>query len=282
MTTRLSTALTLIIFTATIVCGQNIEPLDLAKKIFGKEHFNDIKKYITGEYKGRPNGQDLQQGSILTFLLLQQTENKAVIAMTVQDTTGKGLDTYLFFEKDATWKINAFRALAMTGIIEEVKNQLEKMTSEQVDSFINKSKDEKNKKFAIFKSREDYNFQLGNAKLTLELDDNIIKHFLDNKAEFERIKDSALEELKIKKSDEERAMNLVENLKSDYQKLFISSVSSGGYELGNCINFLIGGMIDNSVGYMYVRDKKDLPQMDADRIIMIREIGDGWYIYKTT
>lgn len=286
MMTRIITTFVLNILTATIACSQNIEPLDLAKKIFSKEHFNDINNYITGEYKneskGRPTGQDLPTGSNLTFSLLEQTTNKAVVDMTVQDTTGKGIDTYLFFEKDEVWKMDAFRALALTGIIEQVKNGLEKMTPEQVDSLINKSKNEKNKDIAIFSSREDFNFQLGNAKLTLELDTNIIKHFLDNNTEFERIKDSALKELESKKPNEEQRIKLVENLKPDYQKLFISSVSYGDDGLENCIDFLIGGITDNSVGYIYVNDKKDLPHMDADKIIMIKEIGNGWYIYKTT
>ena len=32
----------------------------------------------------------------------------------------------------------------------------------------------------------------------------------------------------------------------------------------------------------FVKDKKDVPEMNPSRIIMIREIGNGWYIYKTT
>jgi hypothetical protein len=282
MKIRLTTILAVLLLTITTLYGQTYEPLYLAKKIFGKGNFPNIENYITGEYKGRPNGQDLQKGSTTKFLLLGETDKTAVVAMTVLDSLNHGIDTYLHFVKDTTWKMAAFRALAMTGIIEQAKNELEKMTPEQVDSLINKSKNEKNKESAIFNSREDYNFQLGNAKLTLELDENIIKHFLTNQLEFERLKNLALSQLEKEKADEERSINLIENYKADYQKLFISSVSTGGYELGNCINFLIGGMIDNTVGYLYVKDKKDLPKMSPDRIIMIREIGNGWYIYKTT
>jgi hypothetical protein len=282
MTTRVTTLLTFLILTVTTVYGQTYEPFDLAKKIFGKDSLPNIDNYITGEYKGRPNGQDLQKGSTTKFTLLGQTEKTAVVAMTILDSLGKGLDTYLHFEKDTVWKMSAFRALAMTGIIEQVKIELEKMTPQQVDDIIAKSKKKKKDDFAMFTSREDYNFQLGNAKLTLELDDNISKHFVSNQAEFERLKNLALTQLEKGKVDKERSMKLIENLKTDYQKLFISSVSTGGYGLGNCINFLIGGMVDNSVGYIYVKDKKDLPAMNSDRVIMIREIGNGWYIYKTT
>jgi hypothetical protein len=282
MTKRATTLFTILILTVTTVYGQTYEPLDLAKKIFGKDSLPNIDNFITGEYKGRPNGQDLQSGSTTKFTLLGQTEKTAVVAMTILDSSGKGLDTYLHFEKDTVWKMSAFRALAMTGIIEQVKIELEKMTLQQVDEIIAKSKKKKKDDFAMFTSKEDYYFQLGNAKLTLELDDNIAKHFVTNQAEFERLKNLALKQLEKEKVDEERSLKLIENLKTDYQKLFISSVSTGGYELGNCINFLIGGMGDNSVGYFYIKDKKDLPEMNPSRIVMIREIGNGWYIYKTT
>ena len=274
--------MTTLILTVTTVYGQTYEPLDLAKKIFAKDSFPNLNNYFTGEYKGRPNGQDLQSGSTTKFLLLGQTEKTAVVAMTILDSLSNGLDTYLHFEKDTVWNMSAFRALAMTGIIEQVKIELEKMTPQQVDDIIAKSKKNKKDDFAMFTSREDYNFQLGNTKLTLELDDNIVKHFVANQAEFERLKNLALTQLEKEKADEERSIKLIENLKTDYQKLFVSSVSTGGYELGNCINFLIGGMLDNSVGYIYVKDKNDLPEMNPSRVIMIREIGNGWYIYKTT
>ncbi len=282
--TRVTTLLTCLILTAASIHGQGLEPLDLAKKIFGKEKVMKMGSFITGEYKGRPNGKDLQKGSTTTFTLLGQTATTAVVAMTVLDTVGKGLDTYLHFKKENTWKMSAFRALAMTGMIEQIKMELEKMTPQQVDTIISKSKaSEKEKGFALFSSREDYDFQLGNAKLILELDSNIIQHFLNNKAAFESIKEMAFKELETPKTDGERNIRLLESSKSTYQKLFISSISYGGYETGsNSLNFLIGGMLDNTVGYLYVKDKKDLPKMNPSNIIMIREIGNGWYVYKTT
>ncbi|MCL2131353.1 MAG: hypothetical protein FWH36_02675 [Lentimicrobiaceae bacterium] len=281
MKVRITTLLAILTMTATLNCyGQSYEPMDLAKKLFSKEKFATKKEYITGEYKemkGRPNGKDLQKGITTQFSLLEQTEETAVVAMTILDKSGNGLDTYLHFKKDKVWKMCAFRALAMTGIIELVIMELEKMTPQEIDEMIADTTNEE------FTSREDYDFELGNCKLTLEFDDNIIKHFVANQAEFERLKNLALLQLEKEEVDEERSTKLIENEKNNYQKLFISSVSTGGYELNcNCIDFLIGGILDNTVGYFYIRDKKDLPKMNPNRIIMIREIGNGWYIYKTT
>jgi hypothetical protein len=275
------TTLTILVLIISTAIGQSYEPFDLAKKIFSQDAFPNIKNYSTGEYNGEPNGQDLQQGVITKFTLLGQTEKNAVVGMTLLDSTGKGVDTYLYFEKDSIWKMSAFRELALTGMVEQVVQYLEKMTSLQIDEMIEKSKKEKDA-YGMFESREDYDFELGNARLIIGLDDNLVKHFLANQLEFERIKNLALKQLETTEVDEENSIRLVVNLKKDYRKLFISSVSTDVYGSGNVINFLIGGMVDNSVGYIYVKDKKYLPEMSPDRIIMIKEIGNGWYIYKTT
>lgn len=282
MTIRTPIVFTVLFLSVTTVFAQALEPVDLAKKIFGKDSLSNLDNYITGEYQGRPNGRDLPEGTTTKFTLLGQTEKSAVVNMTIFDPTGKGVDTYLYFENDSRWKMNAFRALAMTNIIEEIVLELEKIQPQQIDEIIKQSKKTTEEANVMFTSKEDYDFQLGNARLTLELDENITKHFLKNRAEFERIKNGALKQLETEKVKKEWSIKLVENLKPDYQKLFISSISTGGYEIGNCINFLIGGILDNAVGYLFVKDKKNLPQMKPDAIIMIKEIGNGWYIYKTT
>jgi hypothetical protein len=133
MKTRITTIFTTLLLTFTTVYGQTYEPLDLAKKIFSKETLPNIENYVAGEYEGKPNGKDLQNGSITKFMLLGQTDKTAVVGMTILDSLGKGFDTYLHFEKDSSWKMTAFRALAMTGMIEQIKIELEKMTPQQVD-----------------------------------------------------------------------------------------------------------------------------------------------------
>jgi hypothetical protein len=264
----------------TTANAQNIQPIELAKKIFSPKAFPGINKYVTGEYKGRPNGTDLRKGTMTKFLLLGQTSKNAVVDMTVTDSSGDGFDTYLHFEKDSLWKMNAFRALAQTTIIEQVKQELESLTPQQVDSIINIADTTKDKESLVFTSREDYEFELGNARLTLALDEKIIAHFKANEAAFNEIKDSIL--LINKKLDDNTRLEIGENIKQSYRKLFVSSVTASEIEFGMSLNFLIGGILDNTVGYLFVMDKKSLPEMSSDALIMLREIGNGWYIYKTT
>lgn len=267
--------------TVKSVRGQTYEPMDLAKKIFGKEKFKEIQKYSTGEYNGNPNGQDLQKGTQTKFRLLGQNDSTAVVNMTLLDAVGKGFDCYLHFEKDTIWKLEAFRGLAMTGMIEMGLKELEKMTLQQVDEIVAKSKDKDNDN-AIFRSREDYYNELGNARLTLALDDTIVQHFLNNRIAFESLKDLAILNLDSTKDGIRGRKSLISEHKELYRKLFISSVYLYKGKPAVVLDFYIGGMIDNTVGYFYTNDKKSLPVMSSREYIMIREIGEGWYIYKTT
>ncbi|MET0393302.1 MAG: hypothetical protein ABW019_09180 [Chitinophagaceae bacterium] len=280
MIRRIITTLSILVLSVTAGYGQAYEPMDLAKKIFARDSLINPEHFATGEYAGHPNGQDLNDGTFTKFTLLEQTAQKAVIGMTITDSSGRGIDTYLYFKKDTTWKMSAFRSLAMTGIIEQMKLGLERMTPQEIDQVITKSKDNKKDDFSMFASREEYDYLLGNARLILDLDENIIQHFRANQAAFERIRDLALQRLENEKPENKGGADPAEDLKTDYRKLFITSVKAGRCD--NCADFLIGGMLDNSVGYLFVKDKKDLPEMDADNFIVIKEIGNGWYLYKTT
>jgi len=268
----LSTLILLTIF--GIVNAQELEPLELVQKVFTNKKFaKKTNKYSTGEYKGHPNANDLSSNTSLNFQLLDKSENIAVVNITILDSLGKGIDTYAHLEKDKKWKINAFRALAMTGFMEQAMLEMEKMTEEQIDTLIQKDE--------TFKSKKDFYRELENIKLTLALDDTIIEHFEKNKEKFEDLKNE-LQNTKFNKDEQSyRKINLGEQIKMDYKKLLINTISTT-YNCENCFEFIIGGMIDNTVGYLYVHDRENLPKMNPSRIIMIREIGSGWYLFKTT
>lgn len=270
-------------FFISSILGQSLEPIELAKKIFGKEKIDNISFYITGEYLGSPNGQDLAEEFTTKFTLLEQTGKTAVVNMTIIDSIGKGLDTYLHFEKDSIWRMKAFRALAMTGFIEQIVSELESMTAEQVEKIIEESINTEDNNSAMFRSKDEYRFLLENSKLTLALDDDIVKHFETHRLEFDKLRDLALEELSNTKVNDQQITKLLADQEESCKKILVAEVSFGDYLVGgNCLSFHIGGMIDNTVGYLYVKDKKDLPQMNPSRVIMLRKIGDGWYLYKTT
>ena len=273
----------LLLITIKVQSQTLFTPLELAKKIFAKTEFEPIKIYSTGDfggyYKCHPTGQDIAKDARLQFSLLNQTETKAVVVMTILDKTGRGIDTYLHFKKERIWKLSSFRNLAMTEAIHGAIAEMENMTTQKIDSVIDISQKDTTGN-ATFKSKEDFDFELANMKLTVSLDSEIVAHFIKNKLEFERLKSIVFENIHID-TDGERFIADKAFIK-DYRKLLISSVRLNDYELGKGVSFTIGGILDNTVGYLYIRDKKDIPEMDPDKIIMLREIGNGWYLYKTT
>lgn len=273
-----------VLFTLTVTTsyGQALGPLEVARQIFGKTTFTALKHHSTGEYEGHPNGQDLPPTATTRFLLLGQDNEKAVVAMTIQVEPGQTVDTYLHFRKDTIWKLSAFRALAMTGMIAQAKKELEQMTPAQVDALIARAAAKKDKKDEMITSRADYDFELGNFSLVLESDDHLIEHFRKNQAAFNRLRDQALTQVPPAGSKELRGTPVATAERTASRKLFISSVRAEPATGGKRLNFLIGGILDNSVGYYYVTDKQAVPAMSPGDVIMVREIGGGWYLYKTT
>ncbi len=271
-----------IVLLSTFYCqGQVDNPLALVKTIFAKDSFPDLYNHVAGEYNGHPNGTDLPSNITTDFLLLNQNEKTAVVNLTITDSLGHEFDTYLHLKKDSIWKILAIRALAMTGLIEEINKELKSMTDAQIDTIIEFSK-KGTLGYSMFKSRKEYEYELGRTGLIIASDNELILHFKKNESDFELIKNSILLEIDSLKIDQEREIRIGEKLKPNYNSLFISSIKIGGFQFGNALNFVIGGMIDNTVGYLFVQKKEDLSKMNPCRIIMIREIGSGWFLYKTT
>ena len=261
------------------IFSEEYSPLELAQEIFSRNPRINIFDHITGKYSGSPNGGDIDEKFHLQFLLLMQDEIDAVVAMKIYDKAGNGIDYYLFFRKETLWKMHAIRSLAIPRWFELMVNELEQMPAEEIKSIINS-----NKKFAMFSTMDEYNFLVGNGRLILETDDNIINHFIENREEFERLRDLAIKEFEelFPNKKIEKQINLISGKGHEFKRLYISSISVGDIEFGLSINFLIGGILDNSVGFIYTDDPRNLPRMSPDRVIMIREIGNGWYMYKTT
>jgi len=264
--------------------AQEPGPLALTKKIFSRGSSTDSSKYITGEYKAHPNGNDLPHSIKPSFRLLDEDAISAVVNITLTDSTGQQLDTYLYFIKDKSnvWKASAFRALAMTGIIGAVNQQLKSLSGAQVDSIIHLPPDKNGIDHRDFKTRDEYNFMLGNTTLVLAPDDTLIAHFKKNKALFNSIKDGLIAKGIMKTTDGTISMKDIDNIKAQMHSIFIDEVMPDNESSTNNLKFMIGGVLDNTVGYMYIKDKNDVPGMSSSLFILVRKIGDGWYLFKTT
>jgi len=210
------------------------------------------------------------------FKILSQNDTTAFVNMTIMDSTQtSGTDTYLFLVKDNIWKISAFRALAKTTLLQNMLKQFSNISETEIDSII---ETEKTAIHPNVTNRQEFNILLQNIKLTLELDDNIIKHFLNNKSQFDSLRVKAQYYIKNLITDNSKLEMSLKELEPEYKPLLITSIF---YE-NETIKFNIGGVSDNNVGFIFVANKSKLPLMSPNLYILIREIGDGWYLYKTT
>ena len=282
--------LILIIFSITTVCKSqtNSEPLDLVTKYFNKE-LRNYKSVLIGEAKEQNlNPKDIGNEVNKEFEILSEETDNAVIAITLND--GKhNTDLYAFLVKNNEWRIKAFRSLWLPGffysMLEEYSDLDEIGIENKYKEMIETAK-QKNDTIseidiiAKIGTLEEFVAEIQNMKLTVSSDKDLINHFKKNKAQFENILEHILLDTTIVNKENWRINKKDNEFKMELNKILISSIS--GNKTNEIIDFSIGGMIDNSVGYFYCKDKNNLPEMSDNRYIMIRDLGNGWYLYKTT
>ena len=252
---------------------QTLRPIDVAKEIFKPGTSSKfIDEHSTGDYNGHPNGHDIPNDVNASFLIIHQAARKAVINMTLLDNNGKATDKYLFFMKeDSRWKMYALATPTLARLHERIKNEMEALTADQLDSLLAIYQHQENPQY---KSKEEFYFILNSLRLKLAPDDSLVAHFQRHKAAFNQL----LKEVNATpKSPETETPTLVNTRTAAYNPLLISNVTTGGFLPAECIDFHI---LNDQVGYLYTPNKKYLPELRPDKVMMLRALGNGWYLYK--
>ena len=170
----------------------------------------------------------------------------------------------------------------MTGMVAQIKDMLENLTDAQVDSIVGHSASD-TLGISMFKSRKEYEVELGNARLTLSSDKELIAYFKENEKKIEKLKNDLIANGILTTERGLKDMDQENEFRDRLDELFLNSVGPDIFFGSPAnLNFTIGGMLDNTVGYLYIKDKENVPKMNPSRFIMLREIGNGWYLYKTT
>lgn len=261
------------ILCASSCSRQTLRPIDVAKEIFKPGIPSSfVAEHITGDYNGHPNGRDIPTDVDTSFLIIHQTARKAVVNMTLLYNNGKATDKYLYFTKDnSRWKMYALATPTLARMHERIKNEMEAITADQLDSILASHQQYEN---PPYKSKEEFNFILNSLRLKLAPDDTLVAHFQRHKAAFNQL----LKEVNAtSKSPETETPTLVNTRTAAYNQLLISNVTTGGFLPAECIDFHI---LNDQVGYLYTRNKKYLPELRPDKVMMLRALGNGWYLYK--
>lgn len=226
-------------------------PESLVRSFFSKNSIADKFALYTGEmfhlYLGQPTlGQTLPPDIKITPRLLQKKMQQMIYAVDLQ--RGEQSQTwYVFLRRERViWKLEAVRTLAQTGVIYTLLQQLGQ---------------KKNRS-----AKEERTYQ--NMLLTVSSDEKLKKYV--------RLNIPMLQKLVVLASSgkaeeathlaEMQSLNFVELLRTDHR----------------IVNINIGGILDNSVGILYVPKDAIPPEMHPSEYIYIEQVLDNWFIYKTT
>ncbi|MBK9309045.1 MAG: hypothetical protein IPM58_18570 [Nitrospira sp.] len=240
-------AISILLFLAACTLANAAEP-DVLVKFFGHAGIGDKRSVYHGEmlkhYTDKPTvGQGLPRNVQATFRKLEESQFRSVYAVLLSDGH-KSQDWYAFLVKENDrWKISAVRNLALSGVFHIALQQLEQKNPRS--------------------EKEEWQYQ--NMLLTIKSDRELKEYLKSNLADFRNVVTL------YSKGDKEQSDKMAKRLLIDFIK-----------DINGAIEFNIGGIIDNTVGYLYVPPGSKPPTMDPSEFIYVEEIADGWYIYKTT
>lgn len=277
---------------------KDLSPLEITERFLGKDGFRDKNLYLCCEMKpdiesDSTLGQIIADSVSRSYELLYQDTIFAVTSVELSTSKLKQ-NWYFYFKRDKYWVIETMRALAMTGfaakIVEQYENvsedslkKLDSLLSTKADSLISLKSDSLGEKGAAFLKNFSVLKSVKQAKLELSSDKELIEYFFKHKNSFVNLVNIFTENFEQSENGEKNFNEDAAIIKS-LDSLAIHSFSFGNDftegKVGYC--FLIGGILDNMVGFFYEPDRTKVPKMSKSGFIMIRELGNGWYLYKTT
>ncbi|KUG08323.1 hypothetical protein ASU33_09110 [Solirubrum puertoriconensis] len=253
-----------------------VQPLEIAKRFVAKGQWARMKSYLCCEVAQQARAQTLGQQIPANLerkcQLLQQDDASAVVAVELRDTASTA-DFYLHFVKEADdWKLQAVRGLSSTNLGQQMLQLMQGMPDAEVSRYNQTHPD------------ADHTFTVENLKLWVGADARLIEHFNRNRAGFEGVVRTVQTRgyLAEPTQEAEQQANTDPAIKTQLQQLYIRRLTRRITNCGSCLEFLIGGVTNDTVGFLYQPDPAEVPAMDPGRIIVIKPLGGGWYLYKTT
>ena len=153
------------------------------------------------------------------------------------------IDLYFYLRRTSgNWKVVTFRTLALSGIVYHVRDDLRKRKD---------------------LSREE-RITLLNTELTLSSDRELRLYFKAHRQLLESLASHTTTNAKL-------------GLKRDLERSGFTTAK----EEGGIVRLTIGGVLDNTVGFLKVR-KGSPPRISPSETIWLEPLGDGWYLFKTT
>ncbi|WP_035567986.1 hypothetical protein [Hymenobacter sp. IS2118] len=256
-----------------------LEPLQIAEQFVAPAGWPEMRDYLCCEAAGQARretlGQQIPARLRRVCQLVQQGAATAVVAVELRDSVDRR-DFYLHFSKEGgAWKLLAIRNLAMTHLGPPMVEILSGMKPAEVADYDQKHPD------------ASHAFTLGNLKLWTSADADIAAHFARNQAGFQQLlrlvqKGRYFAPAKPAAAPTgEQAANANPAVHALLRQLFLAQVTRRETDCTGCLEFVIGGKVSSTVGLLYQPTAALLPAMTPDRLIVLKPLGGGWYLYKT-
>jgi hypothetical protein len=222
---------------------------ELVEKFFSPDGIKNKKDLYVGEmlknYADKPTlGENLPKDVQVHIRELEISPSREIYAVLLSKS-GKSQDWYIYMTNEqGKWKISAVRNLALPGIFF--------MALQKAHNKTDRSKE------------EEYQYQ--NMLLTIQPDAELKEFLLKNIDSFNRIAKEAI-------NNPDKATESVKALNLNFARYEPES---------KIVDVNIGGILDNSVGYLYIPEGASVPSMSDDNYIYIERIQGNWYVYKTT
>jgi hypothetical protein len=275
------------------VQAQSLEPVQIAEKFFSKDTTGLSEYFCCEMLREEPDTRTAEKKAedkrvrdslriawgipevidpAVTPELIQQDEYSAVVSVNLSEGEYSE-DCYLYFINNNGWKLEAMRELALPGFIYAYRKMIESMTEEEK---INMQKEGR---------WEDIQNDLKEITLLLKDDKALIKHFEDNREKFMLFLSEAKKLIPANSQYSISRNDSIPSLDAYGKELTITYIEKdhcSNTKIPGAVSFVIGGVLDNTAGYMYLEDTANLPEISKSGIIILKPMGGGWYLFKTT
>lgn len=223
--------------------GQKALQTEAARKILTGE-LADLKADSFGRLADAPD----------KILPLDKTRAVGRFQFTGDDNRSEDVYFYLRFENG--WKIYALRALALPKFLREY--------------------------YAILKGKpdltEEEKRELARLKLLFAPDAELKKWFAENRSRLEKFVVAAAQS---KKGKIDFYVGFSDKTSPEAAQLREMNLSLLSVKTNGNVEIVIGGITDNTVGFLY-SPAKTPPAVSTLEYIWVEEIADGWYLFRTT
>ena len=258
------------------------DPLVLAEAYI-RGQVQPLDSALTGEAAENPISlAKLPKAPRIKALLHWRNVDRALVSVEFSNARS-AQDLYLFLDSlDRGWRISALREFVLPSVyyqqLNHYRNKGERSIRADYQSRLQASVERGvtvAEHEAVHGSVEDKIFHVFNLRLTSSADADLVRHFEHLRPRFEearRIIDSIPPSPVALEHDNERVGELLRYL----------LVKRAYHHNGSPLRFEIAAIGGDDLGFLYCDDESCIPTPTPGGVIALRNLGGGWWLYRTT